>query len=131
MYLDSSALVKLVVVEPESMELTKFVGGAQLVSSALARTETLRSAARHDIASINRARSLMAGVALVSIGDSLLDAAAVLPPIGLRSLDAIHVATALELSDELECLVSYDARMLEAAALAGIPIASPGSDLAV
>lgn len=127
MYLDSSALVKLVVAEPESMELTKFVDGAQLVSSALGRTETLRSAARHGSASVDRARSVTSEVALVSVADSVLDSAALVLPVGLRSLDAIHVATALQFSDELECLVSYDARMLEAAALAGIPVASPGA----
>jgi len=64
-------------------------------------------------------------VDLVGIDDRILDAAGTLEPRVLRTLDAIHIATALALGDDLEAIVSYDERMVESARLLGLVTASP------
>ncbi len=127
LYLDSSALVKLVVDEPETQALLEFLAGwPDRVSSALARVEVLRAVKRTGAGPAVRRRAVrvLARVALVRIDDALLATAArVLPP-ELRTLDAIHVATARSL-DDLAGIVSYDARLGRAASRARIKIWSP------
>jgi uncharacterized protein len=125
-YLESSALVKLVVVEEESEALQDaLLEWPRRVSSRLAVVEVLRTVRRRDGARESLARSVLARLALVVIGDRVLLAAAQLDPIGLRSLDAIHLATALRLRSGLGAFVSYDARQLEAAEALGLPVTSP------
>lgn len=124
-YVDSSALAKLVLDEQESLAFRDYVGGRAMASSSLARTEVLRAVGRADPSRLRKATSLFAQVELLALRDSILDHAARLDPPTLRSLDAIHLASALVLGDELEAFVAYDDRLLAAASALGMPVASP------
>ena len=102
LYLDSSALVKLVVAEPETPALLQFLAEwPHRVSSALARVEVLRAVKRTRAgpAVRRRASRVLARVALIRIDDSVLAGAARVAPPELRTLDAIHLATAQSLDD--------------------------------
>ena len=125
-YFDSSALVKLVVREPESAMLRAFVRRQPARSScALARTEVVRAVRRQGAEAIGRARQLLDRFELVRIDDALLDAAALLPVEDLRSLDAIHLTAAQRLGSDLSVVVSYDERMLSAARALRMRVATP------
>ena len=129
-YLDSSALVKLVVEEPESEDLRTFVGDRVVVSSTVARTEVIRAVARTEPERVGAAEKVFAETSLIIIDGPLASAAAWVEPGSIRSLDAIHLATARRLEVGLEVLVTYDRRMVEAARMAGLRVASPGDDAA-
>lgn len=125
-FLDSSAVTKLVVVEPESDALTKRLTGQVLVGSALVVTEVSRAVHR----TIGRAHDAVLAevldlIDLVVVDSGILTAAAGLEPPSLRTLNAIHLASALVLVDRMEALISYDDRLLEAARAAGIPVERP------
>lgn len=125
-YLDSSALVKLAVEEPESGALRRYLKRRRpLVSSALARTEVLRALLLEGDEALTRGRAVLASVELVRINDRILNAAAVLRPPEIRSLDAIHLATAQHLGTDLGRVVTYDERMLHAAKQLRIRTAAP------
>lgn len=125
-YLDSSAIVKLAVQEPESAALRRYLRGRRpLVSSALARTEVLRALLPGGEEAIARGRSVLARLDLVRVNDRVLSAAGTLLPMELRSLDAIHLATARQLGSALVPIVSYDDRMAEAARQLGHRVSSP------
>lgn len=129
-YLDASALVKLVLSEPESGALIAFLSEAPApITSELARVEVVRAARRasrqadvHD-----RADRVMASVSLLRLHEAILDRARTVPPPGLRTLDAVHLAAALSLGEDLAVFVAYDARLLQAARAAGLQTASPGA----
>jgi uncharacterized protein len=128
-YCDSSALVKLVIDEPESAELEAWLGSQpepMLVSSVLARTEVVRAVARTDPHAVHLAVDVLAAVSVVELDASLADDAARLDPAELRSLNALHVAAALRLGPALGSMVSYDERMLDAAQEHGVAVAHPG-----
>lgn len=126
-YIDTSAFVKLVRAEAESTALRAFVANKeQLVSSAILRTEALRAAQRVGVlAEVGRARAMFAEMRFFAIDDELLDNAASLGPAELRTLDAIHVATAWSLVDELDVVITYDKRMADGAAALGLQVAAP------
>ena len=125
-YLDSSAGVKLVMQEPESEAMRRYVDARNdWTSSAIFRSEVLRAARRGDSERVAAAQALMRNVVLLAIDDELLVRAAELDPPALRTLDAVHLATALRLADELEAIVTYDRRMIEGARALGLPVASP------
>jgi predicted nucleic acid-binding protein len=125
-YLDSSAIVKLAVREPESLALRRYLRRRQpLISSALARTEVLRALLPAGDEAVTRARGVLQRIDLIRVNDRILNAAGVLRPPELRSLDAIHLATAHELGDELRALITYDDRMLTAAKHLGYRIVQP------
>jgi predicted nucleic acid-binding protein len=125
-YLDSSALVKLAIKEPESEALRGYLRRQRpLVSSALARTEVLRALLLEGDEGVARGRAVLGRVELVRVNDRVLNAAGVLLPVGLRSLDAIHLATAGQLGEDLGQVVTYDERMLDAAESLGLKTASP------
>lgn len=127
-YVDSSALVKLVIDEPESRALRAFVGEQRrpLTTSALARTEVVRSAARSDPGTIPAARGLLSAINDIAVSRALLDAAADLAVrTGLHSLDAVHLATALSIRRHLDAFVTYDRRQAAAAEELGLSVASP------
>lgn len=125
-YLDSSAIVKLAVAEPESTALRRHLRRRRpLVSSALARAEVLRALLPAGTAAVAAGRSVLADIELARINDRVLAAAATLEPAELRTLDAIHLATAQRFGLELGQLVTYDDRMLAAAARLGIRTAAP------
>ena len=126
-YLDSSAIVKLVVPEPESAALRRRLAKEpDWVSSALAHVEVLRAMRRREatVRELDEAQELLARIALAPVDDSILGVAARIEPSALRSLDAIHVATALSLFG-LDAFVTYDVRQLAAAIVAGLPAVSP------
>lgn len=127
LYLDSSAFIKLVVGEPESAALRTFLSehAARRVSSALLRTEALRAVRHLGPEALATVREGVRRIDLVSIDDRVLDAAGILEPGVLRTLDAIHLATAITIGDDLEAVVTYDDRMVEAARLVGLPTATP------
>jgi predicted nucleic acid-binding protein len=125
-YLDSSAIVKLAVREPESLALRRYLRRRQpLVSSALARTEVLRALLPAGDEAVTRGRAVLQRIDLVRVNDRILNAAGVLRPAELRSLDAIHLATAHELRDELSAFITYDDRMVTAAKQLGYRIVQP------
>lgn len=126
LYADSSALVKLVQLEAESHALRRYLRSRLVLTSELALVEVVRAEKVADPASsfpIASAASLFDRIELVSVTRELLRRAAVLTSRQLRSLDAIHLATALEV--EPAALVAYDERLLQAAAAAGLKTASP------
>jgi predicted nucleic acid-binding protein len=126
-YLDSSAFVKLVREEDETAALVALLHAwPQRASSHLLRVEVLRAARQVDRTTLDRAAAMVRDVALIPVSGTVLDRAVEIDPAGLRSLDAIHLATALRLGEDLGVLVSYDARLLDAARTAGVETAAPG-----
>ena len=127
-YLDSSAIIKLVVTEPESRALRAYLTDRrERVASALARVEVFRALRRAHggaRAPLRRAEQILAGIAVVAVDDPVLHDAAALAPPRLRSLDAVHLATALSL-EGLEAVVTYDRRLAAEVAEAGLGVASP------
>ena len=121
-YLDASAIVKLVKTEAETPALRAAVRGQRLVTSALAHVEVVRAALAGAEGEVTVARQVLRTMDQIPLDADLLRRAAVLPPPTLRSLDAIHVATAQTLGSELEALVTYDSRMREAAEALGLPV---------
>jgi uncharacterized protein len=139
LYLDTSALTKLVVQEPETAALRAFLAereGERLVSSALIRTELRRAALRFgERADVTReqaeeaaqeATALLRRLDLVRVGSAMLDRAGLQPPSQLRSLDAIHLTTALRLSPQLHTVIVYDQRLANVARYVGLAVAAPG-----
>lgn len=125
-YLDSSAIVKLVVREAETEALKASLRGKRtIVSSALARTEVLRAVLAHGEPARKTAEKTLARIELLRVSDRLLREAGRLQPVGLRTLDAIHLASALALEDQLSQLICYDVRMARAAEDLGIKTVTP------
>ena len=124
-YLDSSALVKLVVAERESAALRRYLRKElHRVSCALARVEVVRAVRPHGSTARARARQLLRRLDLLQLDDELLDSAAALDGV-LRSFDAIHLAAAHTLGDELSAIVTYDERMTTAAGVLGLTVVAP------
>ena len=127
-YLDSSALVKLVVAEPESTALMdRLREWPGRMSSALALAEVPRALRRagYGAAVHRRAREVLGRIALVDVDRRVLAAAAALEPSPLRTLDAIHLATALTMREELAAVVTYDRRLRAAAERAHLEVVAP------
>jgi predicted nucleic acid-binding protein len=127
-YLDSSALIKLVVHEAESDALRRFLRAwPSRVSSALAAVEVPRAVRRlsTDARAQGLAQRVLAATTLLGVDETILAAAAALEPVTLRSLDAIHLASALALGSELGGLVTYDERLAGAARAAGVAVHAP------
>lgn len=126
-YLDSSAVAKLVTVEAESVALRARLGPAPTqASSVLLRVELLRATMQLDRDRVGYAREALDNITLLAVSDDVIEDAATLhvDPF-LRSLDAIHVATARRLGPDLTALVTYDRRMAQAAQQLGLPVESP------
>ncbi|MCU0306733.1 MAG: type II toxin-antitoxin system VapC family toxin [Thermoleophilia bacterium] len=127
-YLDSSALVKLVLREDESGALRAHLDGSRVAaSSELARTEVVRAVRGTVAPSVPAARALVEGLVLVELGAALLTRAADLDPITLRSLDAIHLASAEQIGAAE--VITYDRRMADAARALGLTVRAPGAVL--
>jgi len=125
-YLDSSAFIKLLIPEAETRALVAHLRRWSVaVSATLLRTESLRAAARHSPEALRHARLALREVAFVDLTRDVMDQAGILAPAHLRSLDAVHIATALSLGDDLDELVTYDARMAAAASACGLVVSSP------
>lgn len=126
-YLDASALVKLVLTEPESGSLRAYLAAtSRRLSSRIAEVELSRAVGRvarpGDDAQIE---AVLAGLQFIELDHRIsADASSVGPPT-LRSLDAVHLASALAVRDELDAMVTYDARLADAARAAGLEVAAP------
>jgi len=124
-YLDTSALVKTVVAEPESRRLLTWLHGKGLVACELVRVEAVRAVRASDPGAVPRTRQAIATLTLIRLDGDLYDAAADLDPPLLRSLDAIHLATALSVGADLAGLVTYDTRLAAAAARSRMAVWAP------
>jgi len=125
-YLDSSAIVKLVVREPETEALLAFLESRHVrVTSALARVEVVRAVRRHGRSATTRATAMLDALSQLALDDALLDSAAAINANQLRSLAAIHLASAQQLESDLDVLVTYDERMFAAARALGLPVSLP------
>jgi predicted nucleic acid-binding protein len=125
-YVDSSAIVKLVVAEPESNALRRYLARRHpLVASALARTEVLRALLPIGGAAVTRGESVLRRIQLLRVNDRVLSEAGRLQPPELRSLDAIHLASMSQLGPSVRQIVTYDERMTSAAQAMGWSVASP------
>lgn len=125
-YLDSSAIVKLAVVELESVALRRYLRRRRpLVTSALARTEVGRALLPLGDTAVRRGSDVLSRLELIRVSDRVLDAAARLQPAILRSLDAIHLATAQQLGLDLARVITYDERMAQAASALGWTVIAP------
>jgi predicted nucleic acid-binding protein len=126
-YADASALVKLVVPEAESREMLRwYVEVDRVITSRIGVVETRRAAARfrHDADGL---RFLLASVEVLELDARVADRAFSVAPALLRSLDAIHLASALELGTSLDAFVTYDDRLAAAARDAGLPVVRPAA----
>lgn len=127
-YVDSSALVKLVLPEAESSSMIEFTAKFDtLVTSAIGAIEFRRAVKRHYAQQLWAVERVLAEMTILELSHEVRRTAELLEPTILRTLDAIHLASALVIREELEAFVAYDERLLEAARLAGIPTASPGA----
>ena len=130
LYLDSSAIVKLVQREAESSALRRYLrrhGESARVTSALARVEVVRAVSPGGAAAIAHARRQLSTLYQVALDREILDAAAnLVPEARLRSLDAVHLASAQVLGADLQAIVTYDQRMADAADAIGMAVSAPG-----
>jgi len=129
-YCDTSALVKLIVDEPQSGDLDAWLAGLAepvLATSIIARTEVVRAVRRHGTAAVEEALRLLDEISVVDLDEDLARSAADLEPESLRSLDALHVATAQRIAPTLAALVTYDKRMIDAARAVGLTVHHPGA----
>lgn len=127
-YVDTSAALKLLVKEKDSRAFAEFYDahpGASWASSALLRIEVIRAVARAMPAALPDARDLLLAFDYVTIDDEVVEAAMNEPDRMLRSLDAIHLATARVLGPDLDGLATYDDRLATAAKDAGIAVIDP------
>lgn len=129
-YIDTSAALKLLAEESHSLAFAEFYddnSDASWISSVLLRIEVVRAVARVMPAALADARDLLTAFDFIAIDDDIVEAAMNEPDRMLRSLDAIHLATARELDVDLAALVTYDERLASAADAAGIRVLSPGA----
>ena len=126
-YLDASAAAKLVVEEAETDALRQWTQGVegQLITSDLTRTELIRATRRVVPDQLGQAHDVLVSREIVGLSSKLFRQAGLIEPRSLRSLDAIHLAAALELGDELDGIVTYDDRLADAATQLGIPVVAP------
>ena len=126
-YLDTSAATKMVVEETESEALSAWINDHRpaFFASELLRVEVLRTCRRHSPDALARAREVMDSVTLMSVTTGLCIDAAGIDPAVMRSLDAVHIATALAIGDDLEGVVTYDQRMADGCRIYGLPVITP------
>jgi predicted nucleic acid-binding protein len=127
LYLDASALVKLVITEQESAALRIFIAGDPLlISSRIGAVELRRVAARQDEQPAEpQVDAVLANMLLVEVDELVAASAGTVAPTSLRTLDAIHLASAMTLAPELDALITYDARLADAARAAGLNVVAP------
>jgi uncharacterized protein len=124
-YLDASALVKLIVDEKESVSLNRwYVEAERLSTSRVGVVETIRATGRRSFDERHRDR-ILSDVEVLELDPAIAASAAVVGSPLLRTLDAIHLASALALAPELDAFVTYDDRLAEAARSLGLPVVRP------
>jgi uncharacterized protein len=129
-YLDSSALLKLLHEEPESAALADWLvaqAGSPILSSELAKVEVVRACRRINPDALPEARALLAGLDLIPLTGAVIAEAADVGETTLRSLDAIHLASALSVRADLSTFIAYDHRLAAAASTAGLRLLAPGT----
>lgn len=126
-YLDTSALAKLVVAEEETAALRSWLSAEERspVSCDLSRAELMRAVRRAVPDRVVRARAVLDSITLIDLPTPLFEDAGRLDPTMLRTLDAIHLAAALDLGDDLQAIVTYDARLADAALANGVVVLAP------
>lgn len=126
-YLDTSALVKLVVAEAETEVLLAWSAGrpGEATSSDLARTELLRVVRRVAPDRLERARRVLDSLTLIALSTESFEEAGRLAPVTMRALETLHLAVALRLGDDLDTVVTYDERLAGAARLNGAAAVGP------
>lgn len=127
-YIDTSALLKLVRLdEPEAPAISAYVDefNPELVSSALLAIEARRGMLRSRPEGVPKVDQLLGRVELIDISGPVIESASRLPDPLLRSLDAIHLATALLIRQDVDAVLTYDQRLLAAATTYGLPTAAP------
>ncbi len=131
--MDTSALTKLLITEPETPELQRWLitqndQGEHVATSALSRVELMRAVARYgEPGHAERARYLLDGLDILPITEPVITLAETIGPAALRSLDAIHLAAATQINRELTAFVTYDHRLLDGCREVGLTAASPGA----
>lgn len=128
LYLDTSALFKLVRAEAESGPLRDFLEQSDepVMTSLVGSVELQRAAARHGESALVVAHRILSRTDVLGISQSIASTAGLLTPPGLRSLDAFHIASAMDIRDDLTAVVAYDVRLLRAALSHGLPVRYPG-----
>ena len=125
-YVDASALVKLVLVEPESPAVYRwFTEAPRIATSRIGIVETVRASSRREHDPAHRDQVLR-DVEVIDLDPAIAGVAAAIAPSAIRTLDAIHLATALALMPELDAFVTYDDRLADAARALGLPVVRPG-----
>ena len=127
-YLDSAAVVKLVHAEPESLTLRSWLDARAetgWISSVLTEIELFRALARYAPDAITRLPAVLDQIDLIDLDQRIRILARTVQPVTLRSLDAIHLGTALQSRPGLTSFVTYDKRLLDAARIVGLPADSP------
>ncbi|BDH59574.1 type II toxin-antitoxin system VapC family toxin [Tsukamurella sp. PLM1] len=132
-YMDTSALTKLIIAEHESDALTTWVAeqaeaNETLTTSDVGRIELMRAATRRDDEEIFEHAGYVANqINSASVTEEIVAGAQSIGPLTLRTLDAIHLASAVSIRDQVSAFVSYDKRLLDAARAVGLPVVSPGA----
>ena len=127
-YLDSAAVVKLVHAEPESVALRNWLderAEIQWISSVLSEIESFRALARYAPEAVSRLPAVLDQIDLIDLDQRIRMLAQTVTPATVRSLDVIHLGTALRSRSSLTSFVTYDKRLLDAAQAAGLPIDAP------
>ena len=127
-YLDSAAIVKLVHAEPESPALRRWLdkrAETRWISSVLTEIESFRALARYAPEAVSRLPAVLDQIDLIDLDQRIRILARTVQPVTVRSLDAIHLGTALHSRPGLTSFVTYDTRLLDAARAAGLPVDSP------
>ena len=125
-YVDSSALLKLLIVEKESVDLVDFIDFT-ITSSVVTRVEVIRTLQKIAPEKVAEAQIILSGIDLTPVNSPILSVAENFSPsISLKSLGAIHLATVIFLNKSVEGLVTYDKAMIKNAKVLGIKTISPG-----
>lgn len=124
-YVDASALVKLVIDEPETREMVRwYVESDRVVTSVIGVIETRRAAARRPHDSSHLAH-VLDRLEVLAVAADIAERAGSIMPVTLRTLDAIHLATALTAEPGIDAFVTYDDRLAAAARDLGLPVVTP------
>ena len=125
-YMDSSAIIKLIKPEKESAALIKKLPPS-LITSRISRVEVARTIAKHEPDLLDATYDILADIQMIPVEDSIITIAENLPlHIDLRSLDSLHIASALAIRNTLKGIITYDKEMVRAGVALGFNTMSPG-----
>ena len=124
-YVDLSALVKLILDEPDAGPMRRWYIEADRVACSIVGTVETRRAVVRKVDEPDHVEHILRSISTIDLDEAVARSAGSLRPLALRSLDAIHLATALELGDSLDAFVTYDDRLAEAARAVGLPVVRP------